>query len=531
MVPRRLRAVGFFPLVVLLMFSAALPLFAFGSKEVPADITPVNGDYVLCVTDFDASALSQSRQLTGDTVVKKLTGVLLDLSYRMRGEQETAYYRDSAWAKSRADAAKALAAKQNDRDLLIYKGDSAWRYRKNLKTVDDAIAGLTDDLAKIDATAPVVESKPTFTLTDGNKSDTYPAPPKSGDENQFCTDQKADAFLTGTLSEYHGRIYLSIKIYTLYNRSYSYQDSVLFSSEDLNAAMDEISGRLAAAVSGTPPAAIQVHATPSNALVIVDSNHAGRGEMGTATRSPGTAEIVARADNYVPASFSVDLKPGELTDVFIDLTPLSLSAFDVDVPDSPHSRVFVGGLYVGDTPLSLQLPRDSFSYISVETPEGKTASVVYRDNTLVKGNAQFVRKDDTSGSAMLTTKAPVSPEEKRVDKARHAFYTAYGVFWFILPASLLTASIAGTYITANNNYLASPGFDPSSSTYSNIHSTALASTYVQGAAYGVMGVALGVTFFQIFRYLFVSGGDATPIIKAPAPAPAPDSAPAPEAAP
>jgi len=292
--------------------------------------------------------------------------------------------------------------------------------------------------------------------------------------------------------------------------------------------MDEISGRLAAAVSGTLPAGVKVHASPSDALVIVDSNHAGRGEMETITRSPGTADIVARADNYLPASASVDLNPGELAEVYLDLTPLSLSAFEVDVagsgPGAAPSHVFLGGLYVGDTPLSLQLPKNSFSYISVETPSGETGSVVYRDNEVVKGNAQYVRTDDNGGKAIINTVIPVSPEEKRVDKARRGFYAAYGTFWVILPISLLTAGVAGTYIAANNNYLVSSGVDPLSGTFSKIHNNAVLSQYAQGAAYGVMGAALAVTFYEIFRYLFVSGGDATPIVKAPPPAPVVDSA-------
>jgi hypothetical protein len=38
--------------------------------------------------------------------------------------------------------------------------------------------------------------------------------------------------------------------------------------------------------------------------------------------------------------------------------------------------------------------------------------------------------------------------------------------------------------------------------------------YLSMTAYGVMGISLGVTFFQIFRYLQASGGDANPLVRA-----------------
>ena len=484
-------------IILLLLFFAGEGLFAFGRREAQEEKQPVNTEYVFCITAPDVSALPLSRQITGDTVIRDLAGTLSALSYRFRGEEEASYYRDYAWAKSRSDAAKALAAKRSERDLLIYRGDPSWRYRKNLKAVDEAILDLEDELAKIDAFAPEAEPKPLFALTSGNMAGTYPEPPKPGAEFRFCLEQKADAFLTGTLSEYHGRIYLNIKMYTLHTRSFSFQDSVLFSSEDLNEAMAEISGRLAAAVSETFQSVILVHASPSDAMVLIDGSFAGVGEMGEKTHLPGNVEISIRADNHVPVSFPLELSPGELAELFIELTPLGLSAFEATVPAYPGSKVYLGSLYVGETPLTLELPRTEFSYISVETPGGDIGSAVYRDNEMLKGSAQFVRQEDSVREAVFGTKKPVSPEEKRVERARRGFYGAYGAFWVILPVSLLTAGVANTYITVNENVNLWKG--------------------VRLGAHIAWGAALGVTFSQIFRYLYISGADAAPIVKGKAP--------------
>ena len=476
------------------VFAAAPPLYAKGRKDTLAETEPVNTEWTLCITAFDVSGLPVSRHITGDTVMKSLAGTLQNMSFRFRGEEEAAYYRDYAWAKTRSDAANALQAKRNERDQLIYRGDPKWRYRKNLKIVDTAIAELEEKLAEIEAVPPFVEKKPVLNLSGQNTGGIYPQPPDTGSEYNFCTSQKADGFLTGSLSEYHGRIFLSVKIYTLYTRSYSYEDSVLFSSEDLSGAMDEISGRIAAAVSETLPSAILVHVTPPEAITLIGDSFAGRGDMDMRLHSPGETGITVRSDNYLPVSFPLELNEGELAELFIDLTPLANSAFEASVPGKDGSKVFLGSLYLGETPLSFQLPRSQYSYISVETPDGETGSIVYRDNDLVRGSAHFVRVDDSTGKAAFSTKTPISPEEKRVDRARRGFYITYGTFWIVLPVSLMVSGIANSHIAIQDNL----------AVWNN----------VKLGANIAWGTALGVTLFQIIRYLYISGGDSTPVFKA-----------------
>ena len=494
-----LSAVFFF---LIFVFSCG-ELFGRGKTE-ETESAPVNTEWVLCITAPDVSGLPLSRQITGDMVSKNIARVLSGLNFRQRGEEESAYYEDYAWTKSRAEAAKALSAKRSERDLLVYRGDKKWKYRKNLKTVDEAIVLLEKELAKIDAAPPVVEEKPVFKLPDVNKNGTFPAPPAEGDEYRFCTGQKADAFLVSSLSEYHGRIYLNIKMYTLYTRSFSYEDSVLFSSDDIIGALDEVSGRLSAAISAFPQAGIIVQASPEESIVIIDELFAGKGEVRLYT--PGTVEVQVRADNYVPVSVPVELREGEFAELFINLTPIGLNAFELNVPGKIGSRVFLGSRYAGDTPLSLELPRQEFTYISVETPEGEIGSAIIRDEDLVKGGARF-EWTDNRGKADFITKLPVSAEEKRVDRARRGFYIAYGAFWFILPASLLTAGFARPYI----EYRWDRPY------------------WITFAAHATWGTALGVTLFQIIRYLYVSHRDAEPIVKAVKKEPETEAMPAEEA--
>ncbi|MCL2602065.1 MAG: PEGA domain-containing protein, partial [Treponema sp.] len=312
---------------------------------------------------------------------------------------------------------------------------------------------------------------------------------------------------------------------------------------------DEITGELLAAVSGLLPAGIIVRATPSDAVVIIDGAFAGRGDMDMHTNFPKDVEVEVSAPGYAPFVFPLELNPGELAEVFIDLTPLSLSVFNVEVAANPDSLVYQGGLFVGQTPHTFEIPKGQFAYITVETEEGKMGTVVYRNDQIVRGNARLTKiepvrflngKDNgyadgiaddgiDSGAAngqaenvrpvptntlFVNTAFPRPPESTPVERARKGFYRAYGALWIILPATLITSGIAMTYIDANTRATISPPEGMTAATRREIYDRALLASDVRDVAFGVMGVTIGITVFQIIRYLYVSSKDATPLIPA-----------------
>ena len=498
-------------IIIFLLILFATDLFAFGRRQVQEEPEELNPEWVLYITALDVSSLPLSRQLLGDTVARTISDTLSNLNIRFRRDEEYAYYRDYAWARSRSEAAAALVSRRNERDQLIYRGNPSWRYERDLKAADQAILGLEEELAKIEALAPVVEGRPVFMLGSENRSGNFPQPPGPGEEYRFCVENDADALLSGRLSEFHGRIFLELRMYTLYSRSYSFEYSVLFSSNDFNDVMEEVSSRLALAVSESYPASILVHASVDEAMLLINDRLVDLGERHTL--SPGMAEISIQAENHRQLTFPVELFADELAEVYIDLSPFALVSFGVDVPASPGTRVFLGSQYVGEAPLTLLLPRNEYFYISVETPDAQVGTTVVRDNTLLRGSARFTRDPADSGAwAEFQTMQPISPEEARVETARYGFYRSYGAFWIILPASLLAAGIAGTYIaaddyvTANNIHI-----DPVSR--EKLSSNASFGRVVSYASYGAIGVSLGMTFVQIFRYIRASREDPTPIVR------------------
>ncbi|AEF81424.1 hypothetical protein [Leadbettera azotonutricia] len=499
----------FFLAGVLALFLLS-PLFSRGEPEAKPD--PLNPNWTLCVTAFDASALPASRKIMGDILIRDLTDALKAVEIRYRSGDEAEYYQDYAWTKSVSAAAKALATKRNERDLLLYQGTAGWKYRKDLKTKEAEIVKLEENLKELESEIPEIASVPKFQFTEDNKKGVWPAAPKAGAEYRFCKSQNVDAFITGIVSEYHGRILLNLEMYTIHTRSFSYEDSIIFSPEDINIAVDELSTRLALAVSETLPAAIAVHAGPEDAMVVINGSYAGSGEVPRKDRSPGEVEVTIHADNYNSVVVPMELIAGEIAELYINLAPLSLSSFTVDVPQSPGSSVYLGGLYMGTAPLTLELPRDQFAYISVETPSGETGSAVYRSDAVIRGSAEFTGPGRDGGENLnYETRVPVSPEEKRVNTARKKFYGAYGRLWVALPLSMVAIGMAGNYINAYNYGAATKG----PAEQQEMYDKAVRAGYVQTGAYIVIGLAAAETVYRIIRYLYTSGADSAPIARFP----------------
>jgi hypothetical protein len=451
-----------------------------------------NKEWVLCVTAFDVSALPPARRLIGEVLTRSLLDSLKRVDGRLRRPSEYAYYEEYAWAQSRGEAAKRLAAKRNERDQLAYRGDPGWKYRSGLKTIDADIKKLEEEFARARETVPLIASGPVFKFADSNNGGAFPAPPRTGEEYRFCTGQRADAFLAGAVSEFHGRIYISIKMYTVHTRSFEYEDSVIFSSEDTIAAVDELAGRLVAAASGAEPAFIAVAAKPPEASVVIKGAFAGRGTVPPREHPPGEVKVEIFAEDHETVSLPVALTEGELAELFINLEPISRQALTIEVPGKSGSSVYRGALYLGAAPLTFTVPARGYEYLRVETPEGETGIVV------VEGTGAGT---DNPPVFEVKTRMPPGPDEKPVDKARRGFYGAYGRFWFALPVAFILGGIYTAHLDAYRRNSTPEMYDQSIRYY-----------YLSTGAAVVAGAALTEAFYRIYRYVRTSGENTTPPI-------------------
>jgi hypothetical protein len=466
-------------------------VFALGAKDAEEQ-KPINNEWLLCVTQFDYSMLQPSQRISGDVITRSLIDALKSVSYRLRISREYAYYEGYAWWQAVNAAAKALSQKQDERSLQFYRGDPDWRYQRNIKKLDADIEKLKEELAKKEAEKPLVNNEPLFKLVQANIDGTFPAPPKTGGERRFCQNQKADAFLLGSIREFHGRFYITLKLYVLYANAYVYEDDIIFSMEDSSMAVDEITGRLTAALSGNKPAVIAVNADPPEAQVLINRNYAGRGTVQAREHPPGMVTVAVAAEGYTPELAETELVGGEITEIEVSLSPLLYTNVNIGVPGFTGVSLYQGALYVGEAPYNLRMPIDTLGYVVAETRGGQQAQIVFPTPDM----------PDESYNFSLKLKRPPPPGQKRVNNARGHYYWAWGTTWI---AAMLAWGTNGVF-TSRNDVV------PNSSSQEFLNGTQTW-YFVSTGSLILLGAAAAYNIFQLSRYLYVSTEGATPIAK------------------
>jgi hypothetical protein len=332
-------------------------------------------------------------------------------------------------------------------------------------------------------------------ITESSRSGSFPLPPQEGGEYSFCVNQNADALLTGTVFEYYGRINLTLKLYTLYARSFIYEDTIIFSPEDITSAMTEVANRLAGEISGTQLAMIAVKTDPEDAVIMIQDYFAGLGDTGVLEYSPGKVAVEAFAEDHSRVSSEVELNPGELAELNITLPAPSQEKFDIRIPNIPgNGSLYRGALYIGEPPLSILVPQNQYEYIHIETPEGRAAAAAF--------NAEPNR---TGNLITLKPSRIYLPEEKRVEQSRRAFYGAWGRFWIALPLSVLLYGVSAAYVPTK--------YGQNSALYLQSSNTILHSSYVSLGAMAVTGIFAAEWLYRTLRYISTASENAVPMVK------------------
>jgi hypothetical protein len=498
-----------------LFFIPAALLFPGGAKEEAAaefqDTT-----WTLVVAAFDTSALGEANSALGETILWDLTKNIGKVNYRLRVADDYVYYKSLALRKNLSTAAQALANKRNERDQLLYRGDPEWRYRKALKGIDTEIEKLEADYRKVLAADVLIDREPVFMLAKENMENLFPQPPKEGEEYRFCRAQGADAVITGTMVEYYGRIIVTQNLYVRYTDSYIYRDSIIFSPEDSEAAMEEFADGITRTIGGLPPAELRVAAMPENALVLLDQGYGGRGTL-EQSLSPGKVRVEAFADDHESADIELELEGGEQTELVLELKPVERSQLTVDVPGKEGVAVYLGSLYIGSTPLALHLPENRLEYVFVESPDGEEAAAIFlspppqylpppvispQKPRLLAGF--FGPKSDLEGNRLnLRTAPPYDPEARRVDKTRSWYYWAWAGTWVSAMGAWMLNGYANSIIDS---------YRRSSPRTTAMYEKAEQAQIFNYAGIGLVSAAVLVEIIQMARYITTAGKDAPPYV-------------------
>ena len=477
-------------LTFFLLFALGAQLFALGRTE-EGEVKAYNDEWVLCVTDFDFGSVAEEKLVVAGVITRKLVERINVISYRARVSPEYAFYEGYIWSRAQAAAAKALSSKQEERANLLFRGDPGWKYRQNIAKADAEIEKLRLALEDAANEAPLIEEEPVFRLTDGNKNLIFPAAPKAGSEYKFCADQKADAFLSGKIFDFHGRYHVSIQLYTVFSQSFIFEDSIIFSPDDLETALDEFSRRLLIELSGNKPAKLAIKSEPPDTLVLINRSFAGKGSSLDMEYPPGKITITASAPNHESMTVETELHPGELAEVDINLRPFDYEEVKILGP-TPEGSVYHGALYAGEAPLTLRLPANTLQYVELETAGRKGAAVFLAPD-----------KENMYSVSMRTI---VPPAKGRVEQARKLYYWGWGLTWLSGIAAWLSfhtyrdtrAVIEYAAADLNNQKF----IDRNSRMY-----------YVSMGTLIAAGALFAVDIFQVGRYLYVGTKGSPSMIK------------------
>ncbi|GHU23899.1 hypothetical protein FACS1894164_09280 [Spirochaetia bacterium] len=455
-----------------------------GSKPETKTQTPVSTEWILCITAFDVSALPTADQGIGYLAARNLVQPLNRIPHRIRPSQEFAFYQSAARSSARSAASQAIVQKRQARDQLIFEGKPEWQYRRDLKEMESALTDLEQALKKVDRDPIRVEARPAFHLAPGNLEGTFPDPPRSGDEANFCTTHKADALLTGTIRPLQGRFVLTVRLWILGIGAFVYEDRIVFSAEDVAEASHELSIPLIAELSGESPAGLIVRSTPADATIAVNGVLTESGLEQDLPAGPVAVEV--SAPGYETQNVTLDLFPDQLSALSLDLRPQD--TFNFTFQTAAPAQVYDGSRYSGETPLSLTLPQGQYEYLYFERLDGRQTAVVF-DGT----------NPPATDSMVLPLRIPSASPKDDLELRRRKFYNSFGRFWFALPVAFFINGLSSAQATAGNLFPGSVAKNP-------------ALTYTSIGAWILFGLSAADMLYQTFRYINSSGQGAAALV-------------------
>jgi len=471
-------------LFIVLFVIIITQLYGFGSREEDT-IQTQNNVWTFAITNFDTSGLSADHDNIVNRIKREMVDRLDAIQYRIRISAEYIYYEELALVQARTAASRTIAARMDARSQLVFQGEPNWRFRRNIQRIDNELITLRANLEELENNPPIVNRQPVFNLTSGNRNFVFPEPPSEGTEARFCSSLNIDGFLTGKITDFHGRYFLSLRLYTLFTRSFVWEDSIIFSLNDINEAIDELTQGLVLVLSGSNPATVIVRTEPQDALVLVNRAFAGIGGTDIIEMQPQTITVTASAPYHESITLEAELFQDELTIINLSLAPVRF--VEVDIGADFEGRIYHGALYVGQPPLTLRLPVGQFEFIEFESDD-RVGSVVF----------QTPENPHVPVAISIDTRIP--PPSGTVDRERRRFYTAWGITWLTGIAAWLANY---TFQETNNAFIHSP-------TEELRRRNDLAFTVSLGT-YVAVGAAAVYTIFRGFRYIRAANRPSTPV--------------------
>ena len=504
--------------LLFIMFSSALS--AMGKKEEEKREI-INNEFILCITVFDVSELPPGQRIIGLILQRELMLDLGRIHYRIRNNDEISRYEELAMISASHQAAVRLAAKRAERDALLFRGMTDWKYKKEIARIDSELRELEAAYKKAEEEIPLIAEKPLFIISEQNTAGSFPLPPEKGREEAFLKTNNADVFLEGRFRLFHERIFAEFRLFTR-GASFIYEDSTIFSQEDLNIAADELKIRFLTALVNSPPAQLRLTSTPEQAQLEVNDRLVKSGDV--IELAPGPVTVRATAGDHQSIVKEIELEGGDSVEIAFELKPFTMETLGIDL-GGPGSSVYMGAMYLGGnmaagsnndkvetageideatdkTKIAIEIKKETeprffsvyvpvgqYRYLRMETEDGLTGEVI------VKGTPN----DEVRIITLQPRKLP-GKNDKPVEDKRRKFYGAYGRFWIALPVAFFTYGLFQLYDYSNKASSGNPNMYTGKKTSSNITI----------GAWSVAGVFLAETLIRMGIYINAASKESIP---------------------
>jgi len=483
-----------------LAFLVIFPFFveATGTKEQKTVAADPVSDWIVGVSAFDSTSSSDTKH--ADSLGDLVYAALLSAKVHRFSEIEGEAYRKKLRNARIAAALKALETARNTRDALLFKGFPEWQYDKEATKADLALAQAETGLQEASEFNPEYTLDRPIKAFSDNKSGLFLPAPKAGTEQALCETKKLDALLLGKVEDYFGRTFVSVRLYSALLDADIWSWETLFGPEDRQTVLDEIKARARAAASGLNSAAFSIRTDTPEADIFIDGILVGQGSAGPLEHDPGPLRLGLRAEGHANLEASIELNADEHARIDLRLAAMPMSEIFISANDAmgnptvPDAQLRLDSLFVGTTPMRVDVPLGKWYYLEAEVPYASTSPDAGLPDTpfvgeplggttptdeLIDAAASESATTEAAATEAATRKAPVAepvmpdaeprstissvffadstgvvllqpgdlPDRNKrpVEDARRAFYNAFGRFSLILPFAFFVSGTSTMY--------------------------------------------------------------------------------------
>jgi hypothetical protein len=419
-----------------------LALSALGQSEPPAAAVYSGAqEWTVAVAAFGAEGLPADQRIIADLICRRLRMDIQAVPSRLRSAAEIAADSGRETLAAQAVAAKDYAAKRSALDALFFKGLPDWQYRRDAAAARTALDKSSAAYQAALGRRSEVRGEVAVKLYADNAKDIYPAAPADADKARFCRERNVDAVVTGTAELFYDRILVAVTVYEAAEGRNSYYDETIFSPENRDAALTELSGRLVKRIAGRPTGRLAIAVLPPEADIVLNGALAGHGTVGPIEMPVGDFELAGEADGYKTSAVAGRIAADAELRLSVELEPAPLSRLAVGVFDAdgqaidPETVVLrLGGEYAGTALTPLDLPAGGSFYLTAESADGRKAALA--------------APVPEGGAAIGLTLVRPSGRTDGVETARKTFYNSFARFSIALPIAFLASGVAQSYATA-----------------------------------------------------------------------------------